>query len=67
LRVQIRAVDSVRPTRRGIRARASPADASELLVAHNQPSGAAEPGESDRLLTKDLLAAAPIPTARSRP
>jgi len=51
-------VDSVRPPLRGIIARALQANASALIAAHNHPSGAAEPSESDRLLTKDLLAAA---------
>jgi DNA repair protein RadC len=34
------------------------ANTSAHIAAHNHPSGAAEPSESDRLLTKDLLAAA---------
>jgi DNA repair protein RadC len=32
-------------------------DATGLIAAHNHPSGAAEPSEADRLLTRDLLAA----------
>ncbi len=50
-------VDSVRPPLRGIFARALQANASALIAAHNHPSGAAEPSESDRLLTRDLIAA----------
>lgn len=52
------AVDSVRPSLRGIIARALQTNASALIAAHNHPSGAAEPSESDRLLTQDLIAAA---------
>lgn len=52
------AVDGVRPPVRTIIARAFQANASALIAAHNHPSGAAEPSESDRLLTKDLIAAA---------
>ena len=33
-------------------------NASALIAGHNHPSGIAEPSESDRLLTKDLVAAA---------
>ena len=33
-------------------------NAAAVIFAHNHPSGAAEPSESDRLLTKDLIAAA---------
>lgn len=50
-------VDTVRPSLRMIVARALQANASGLIAAHNHPSGAAEPTESDRLLTRDLLAA----------
>lgn len=50
-------VDSVRPPLRIIIARALQVNASGLIAAHNHPSGAAEPSESDRLLTKDLIAA----------
>jgi len=52
------AVDSVRPPVRAIIARALQASASALIAGHNHPSGVAEPSESDRLLTKDLIAAA---------
>ncbi|MGO8927627.1 MAG: RadC family protein [Limisphaerales bacterium] len=52
------AVDSVLPPLRNIITRALQANASALIAAHNHPSGAAEPSESDRLLTKDLIAAA---------
>jgi len=51
-------VDSVRPPLRAIIARALQANASALITAHNHPSGAAEPTESDRLITQDLIAAA---------
>lgn len=51
------AVDSVRPALRTIVARALQVNASALIAAHNHPSGEAEPSESDRLLTHDLIAA----------
>lgn len=51
-------VDSVRPPLRTIIARALQTNASALIAAHNHPSGAAEPSESDCLLTQDLIAAA---------
>jgi len=50
-------VDTVRPPLRNIVARALQVNASGLIAAHNHPSGAAEPSESDRLLTQDLIAA----------
>ena len=50
-------VDNVRPQIRTIVARALQTNASALIAAHNHPSGAAEPSESDRLLTRDLIAA----------
>lgn len=52
------AVDAVRPPLRNIIVRALQVNASGLIAAHNHPSGTAEPSESDRLLTKDLVAAA---------
>jgi DNA repair protein RadC len=52
------AVDSVHPPVRNIFTRALQVNATALIAAHNHPSGAAEPSESDRLLTKDLIAAA---------
>src|SRR3990172_2878510 len=52
------AVDHVWPPIRNIVARALQVNASGLIAAHNHPSGAAEPSESDRLLTRDLIAAA---------
>lgn len=52
------AVDLVRPPLRTIIARALQVNASALIAAHNHPTGTAEPSESDRLLTKDLIAAA---------
>ena len=51
------AVDSVRPQLRTIVARALQVSASGIIAAHNHPSGAAAPSESDRLLTQDLIAA----------
>jgi DNA repair protein RadC len=51
-------VDNVRPPVRTVIARALQANASALIAGHNHPSGAAEPSESDRLLTRDLIAAA---------
>src|SRR5690606_32171984 len=50
-------VAAVRPSLRKIIARALQVNASALIAAHNHPSGAAEPSESDRLLTQDLIAA----------
>lgn len=50
-------VDTVHPTIRSIVARALQANASALIAAHNHPSGAAEPSESDKILTRDLIAA----------
>ncbi len=51
------AVDSVKPSLRNVIARALQVNASGLIAAHNHPSGAAEPSESDRMLTQDLIAA----------
>jgi DNA repair protein RadC len=51
------AVDGVRPPLRNIITRALQVNASGLVAGHNHPSGAAEPSESDRLLTRDLIAA----------
>jgi DNA repair protein RadC len=48
-------VDSVHPSIRSIIAHALQVNASALIAAHNHPSGAAEPSESDRLLTQDLI------------
>ncbi len=50
-------VDAVRPPLRNIVARALQVNASALIAAHNHPSGAAEPSESDRMMTQDLIAA----------
>ena len=50
-------VDTVRPPIRSIVARALQTNASALIAAHNHPSGAAEPSDSDRALTRDLIAA----------
>ena len=44
------AVDSVHSPLRNIIARALQVNASALIAAHNHPSGAAEPSESDRLV-----------------
>jgi DNA repair protein RadC len=50
------AVDSVRPNLRSIVVSALQVNASAIIAAHNHPSGVAEPSESDRLLTQDLIA-----------
>jgi DNA repair protein RadC len=50
-------VASVHPALRTIISHALEANASALIAAHNHPSGAAEPSESDRLLTRDMIAA----------
>lgn len=50
-------VDIVRPPIRTIIARALQTNASALIAAHNHPSGAAEPSESDKTLTRDLMTA----------
>lgn len=50
-------VASVKPSLRNVVARALQVNASALIAAHNHPSGAAEPSESDRILTQDLIAA----------
>jgi DNA repair protein RadC len=50
-------VDTVHPQVRSIISRAIQANASTLIAAHNHPSGTAEPSESDRILTRDLIAA----------
>lgn len=50
-------VDTVRPHVRMIISRALQANASALIAAHNHPSGVAEPSESDKILTRDLIAA----------
>ncbi|MBM3129608.1 MAG: JAB domain-containing protein [Chloroflexi bacterium] len=50
-------VDIVRPPIRTIIARALQTNASALIAAHNHPSGAAEPSESDKTLTRDLMSA----------
>lgn len=50
-------VDAVQPSLRNIVARALQVNASALIAAHNHPSGAAEPSESDRMLTQDLITA----------
>ena len=49
-------VNSVHPSLRNIIARALQVNASALIAAHNHPSGAADPSESDRMLTQDLIA-----------
>ncbi len=50
-------VDIVHPPIRSIVARALQSNASALIAAHNHPSGAAEPSESDKFLTRNLIAA----------
>lgn len=50
-------VDNVRPPVRVVVARALQANASTLILAHNHPSGSAQPSESDKTLTREILAA----------
>ncbi|MGB4067804.1 MAG: DNA repair protein RadC [Nitrospira sp.] len=50
-------VGAVQPSLRNIVARALQVNASALIAAHNHPTGMAEPSESDRMLTQDLIAA----------
>lgn len=50
-------VGAVQPPLRNIVARGLQVNASALIAAHNHPSGVAEPSESDRMLTQDLIAA----------
>lgn len=50
-------VDKVRPSIRMIVSKAIQLNASSMIAAHNHPSGVAEPSESDKLLTQDLIAA----------
>jgi DNA repair protein RadC len=50
-------VDQARPPLRLIVARTLQANASAVIVAHNHPSGAAQPSESDKLFTEDLYVA----------
>jgi len=50
-------VDGVRPPIRTIINRALQVNASRFIAGHNHPSGAAEPSESDRLLTRNLVGA----------
>lgn len=51
-------VGAVNASLRRIMAQALECNATALIAAHNHPSGNREPSESDRLLTKDLIAAA---------
>lgn len=50
-------VDQARPPIRLIVTRVLQANASAVILAHNHPSGVAEPSESDRLFTEDVLGA----------
>ncbi len=50
-------VDSVRPYIRTLVSRALQTNASAIIAAHNHPSGAAQPSEVDRILTRDIIAA----------
>jgi DNA repair protein RadC len=50
-------IDSVHPPIRLIIERALQLKASALIAAHNHPSGKAEPSDSDKILTRDLIAA----------
>lgn len=55
--LSVGSVDQARPPIRLIVARTLQANASAVIVAHNHPSGAAQPSESDKLFTEDLYAA----------
>jgi DNA repair protein RadC len=55
--LSIGSVDQVKPQVRLIVTRALQSNASAVVMAHNHPSGVAEPSESDRLFTKDVYAA----------
>ena len=50
-------VDGVRPPVRVIVARALQTNASTLILAHNHPSGSAQPSEADQSLTREVLLA----------
>lgn len=50
-------VDTVHPPIRSIVARALQTNASALIMGHNHPSGAAHPSDTDKLLTRDMIAA----------
>ncbi|OQZ01972.1 MAG: hypothetical protein B6D35_01940 [Candidatus Brocadia sp. UTAMX2] len=50
-------VDGVKPPVRIIIIHALRTNASSLIAAHNHPSGAIEPSESDIILTQDLISA----------
>jgi DNA repair protein RadC len=50
-------VNKVHPPIRAIVIRGLQANASALIAAHNHPSGAAQPSQSDQELTRDLMAA----------
>jgi DNA repair protein RadC len=50
-------VDTVQPHVREIISRALQTNASALIAAHNHPSGGADPSESDKILTRDLISA----------
>lgn len=50
-------VDTVRPPVRVIVARALQANASAMILAHNHPSGSAQPTPADQTLTREILAA----------
>lgn len=50
-------VDMVHPPIRTILSRALQLNASAVILAHNHPSGAAEPSESDNDLTRNMIAA----------
>jgi DNA repair protein RadC len=55
--IAVGSVDQARPPIRLIVARVLQSNASSVIVAHNHPSGEAEPSESDRIFTEDLFAA----------
>lgn len=49
-------VDSAKPHIRTLVARTLQSNASAIIAAHNHPSGSAEPSETDKLLTRDIIA-----------
>ena len=51
------AVETVKLSLRTIISHALRLNAMGLIVAHNHPSGVAEPSEADRLMTHDMIAA----------
>ena len=55
--IAVGSVDIVRPILRTVITKALKNNASALIAAHNHPSGVSAPSETDKALTRDLLAA----------